>query len=123
MSNLLKLEEAAMFAFGVFLLANYSLPWWLLLILFFSPDSGAIGYLAGTRFGAITYNLLHHKAVALGLFSIGLFSTNEYFQIAGLIIFAHSSFDRVLGFGLKYPDSFANTHLGAIGKIVKTKLP
>ncbi|MEJ7830333.1 MAG: DUF4260 family protein [Segetibacter sp.] len=28
----------------------------------------------------------------------------------------HISLDRVLGYGLKYNDSFSNTHLGVIGK-------
>jgi hypothetical protein len=116
MRNLIKLEEAAMFVFGIFLLLPFNLPWWLVLILFFAPDLGAAGYLINPRFGAMTYNLLHHKAVAIALFFIGLASANAYFQIAGLLIFAHSSFDRVLGFGLKFPDSFNNTHLGAIGK-------
>ena len=115
MNNLLKLEEAAMFAFGLLLLADFSLPWWLLLILLFTPDLGALGYLINPRVWALTYNVLHHKAVAIALFLIGAYSANFYFQIAGLIIFAHSSADRVLGFGLKYPDSFNHTHLGIIG--------
>lgn len=119
MRSLLKLEEAAMFVFGAVLLLQFALPWWLLLILFFAPDLGAIGYLAGARLGSITYNFLHHKAVALALFSIGGFVANDVLQIAGLIIFAHSSFDRALGFGLKYPDSFNNTHLGLIGKAAR----
>lgn len=121
MRNLLKIEEAAMFAFGVYLLWGFALPWWLLLILLFTPDLGAVGYLAGPRFGALTYNVLHHKAVALALFIMGMVSANDFFQIAGMVIFSHSSFDRVLGFGLKYPDSFSNTHLGAIGEAAKTK--
>lgn len=28
---------------------------------------------------------------------------------------AHSTFDRVLGYGLKYPDSFKHTSIGYIG--------
>lgn len=118
MRNLLKLEEAAMFFFGLILLWNFAFPWWLFIVLLLSPDLGALGYLANPRFGAITYNVLHHKAVALALFFIGVVSMNQYFQIAGLIIFTHSSIDRVFGYGLKYPDSFSNTHLGPIGKAV-----
>lgn len=38
------------------------------------------------------------------------------FMFIGIVMFAHSSFDRVLGYGLKYCDNFKNTHLGAIGK-------
>jgi hypothetical protein len=37
-------------------------------------------------------------------------------EIAGIILFTHISFDRVLGYGLKYSDSFHNTHMGIIGK-------
>lgn len=121
MRNLLKLEEATMSLAGLFLLWTFALPWWLLILLLLSPDLGALGYLANPRFGALTYNLLHHKAVALALFFIGVFSVNVYFQIAGLVIFTHSSIDRVFGFGLKYPDSFNNTHLGPIGRSAQTK--
>jgi hypothetical protein len=119
MQNLLKLEETAMFVFGIFFLLPFNLSWWILVILLFMPDLGALGYLANPRFGALTYNLLHHKAVAIALYFIGLGSANDFFQIAGLLIFTHSSLDRVLGFGLKYSDSFSNTHLGVIGKAAK----
>jgi hypothetical protein len=37
-------------------------------------------------------------------------------QLAGLIMFGHSAFDRLLGYGLKFKDSFNHTHLGHIGK-------
>ncbi|MEX2162484.1 MAG: DUF4260 family protein [Anaerolineales bacterium] len=116
MRIVLKLEEAAMFAFGLFLLMGFHLPWWLLLPLFFAPDLGALGYLAGPRVGAATYNTLHYKGIALALLGLGLIFHQPIFQIAGLLMFSHSSFDRVLGFGLKFADSFQNTHLGKIGK-------
>ncbi len=32
------------------------------------------------------------------------------------LLFAHSSFDRMLGYGLKYNDSFNHTSLGWTGK-------
>jgi hypothetical protein len=37
-------------------------------------------------------------------------------QLIGVILLGHSSLDRALGYGLKYEDSFQNTHLGRIGK-------
>ena len=116
MRTLLKLEEVAMFFFGLFLLLPLGLDWWWLIILFFAPDLGAIGYLAGPRVGAFTYNVLHHKGVAIALYLLGVAASQPNLMLAGAIIFAHSSFDRILGFGLKYPDSFQNTHLGRIGK-------
>ena len=33
-----------------------------------------------------------------------------------IILFAHISMDRIFGYGLKFNDSFFNTHLGKIGK-------
>jgi hypothetical protein len=32
-----------------------------------------------------------------------------------LIWVAHIGFDRLLGYGLKYPTGFGNTHLGKLG--------
>ncbi|MDA1193538.1 MAG: DUF4260 family protein, partial [Candidatus Poribacteria bacterium] len=29
----------------------------------------------------------------------------------GAILIGHSAFDRLLGYGLKYPDAFKHTHL------------
>jgi len=32
------------------------------------------------------------------------------------VLYGHSSFDRLCGYGLKYVDDFKHTHLGWIGK-------
>jgi hypothetical protein len=117
MKYLLKLEEAAMFALSVYLLSllPVDFPWWLWVLLFFSPDIGMLGYLFNPATGAITYNLFHHKGIAVALWLYGLYSGDVNFQLLGLIFFGHSSFDRILGYGLKYSDDFKNTHLGRIG--------
>ena len=75
-----------------------------------------VGYLAGNKVGAIVYNLFHHKAVALVIYSIGMYFGNEVLQLIGVILFGHSSMDRMLGYGLKYFSGFQITHLGKIGK-------
>ena len=33
--------------------------WWLLVVLVLAPDLSMLGYLAGPRVGAITYDLVH----------------------------------------------------------------
>ena len=116
MKNLIKLEELAVFTLSIFLLyrLNMNISWWLYLILFFSPDIGMIGYLIDTKVGAVTYNLLHHKATAVGMLLAGIVLSNNYFLFGGFMLLAHSSFDRVLGYGLKYPDSFKHTSLGSL---------
>jgi len=61
-------------------------------------------------------NVLHHRGIAVVLYFLGIYLEQPMVIWAGLIIFLHSTLDRALGFGLKYPDSFQNTHLGAIGR-------
>jgi len=35
-------------------------------------------------------------------------------ELTGSILIGHLFFDRLLGYGLKFPDSFKNTHLGTL---------
>ncbi len=117
MKLILKLEEALMFAFSVFLFARLHYAWWLYPLLLFAPDLSMLGYLGGTKLGAWTYNVIHHKGLALGIVIIGMALANPILQLAGVIMFGHSSMDRILGYGLKYSDSFQHTHLGMIGNL------
>ena len=116
MKNLLRIEELFLVLLSVFLFAPLDIAWWWFVLLFLAPDLGALGYLVNPRVGAFTYNLTHHKAIAVTAYLSGARAGSSPLQFAGLIILAHSSLDRVLGFGLKYPDSFQHTHLGKIGR-------
>ena len=78
------------------------------------PDIGMLGYLLNTKTGAITYNLFHHKAIALLILFLGWYWNMEWVMLSGIILFGHASLDRVFGYGLKYSDSFQNTHLGQL---------
>ena len=62
------------------------------------PDVSMLGYLRGPHAGAIGYNLAHN------------------WLVGGLVLVAHTGGDRLLGYGLKYPTSFQDTHLGRIGR-------
>ena len=119
MKNLLRLEEFALFLLALYLFAQLDYPWWLFLVLFLTPDLCAIGYVGGTRTGAITYNLTHHKGLAIAFYLVGALAGIEVLQLVGLVMLAHSSLDRVLGYGLRYPDSFDHTHLGWVGKTAR----
>lgn len=118
MQTILKLEEVAMTAIGIYLLTIYNLhlSLWIWAILFFSPDIGMLGYLVNTKVGAAMYNLFHHKGIAIVLAAAGYYFHYDVMITIGILLFAHSSFDRMLGYGLKYQDSFKNTHLGSLEK-------
>ena len=110
--GLLKMEEAAMFALSIYFFSKTTFAWWYYPALILLPDVGMIGYLLGTRAGAITYNLFHHKAIAIVILCSGWYLEISWMELCGIILFGHSSMDRVFGYGLKYADSFHHTHLG-----------
>jgi hypothetical protein len=116
MKQLIKWEEAAMMLLSIFLIAPlpYAWFWWLVWIL--SPDLSMLAYLGGNRIGAIGYNLIHHKGVAIGVYLAGWYGRQPAVEYAGLILLGHSCMDRGLGYGLKYFSGFRDTHLGKIGK-------
>ncbi|HIB37712.1 DUF4260 domain-containing protein [Mesonia sp.] len=116
MKTSLKLEELAMLLLGIFLFSQLNFSWWWFIGLFLAPDLGMLGYLINTKVGAFTYNLFHHKFVAIAIYFFGIFITSEIVQMIGILLFSHASFDRIFGYGLKYEKGFKFTHLGEIGK-------
>ena len=111
MKTVIRFEEVALVLLSIWLFGALDYAWWWFLLLFLAPDLAMIGYVAGPGAGAIAYNLAHHKGIAIGLYLLGAVLGNQPLQLFGLIMLAHSSFDRVLGYGLKHFDSFNHTHL------------
>lgn len=115
MKTIIRLEEIAMFALALFAFVKTDYSWWVFPVLLLTPDVSMVGYLLNSRVGAVLYNVFHHKALAIGVYLIGIYFNLEWIQLAGIIFFAHSSIDRAFGYGLKYKEGFAQTHLGLIG--------
>lgn len=80
-------------------------------LLFLLPDLSMVGYLAGKRAGAVTYNLFHTYLVPFVLLAVGYGSGETGLIQVGLIWAAHIGMDRLLGYGLKYETGFKDTHL------------
>ena len=116
MKNIIKLEELAMFGLSSWTLYFFNAEWWCYLLLLLGPDISMIGYAGGNKLGAFMYNLFHHKGVAIVFFVLGFLLSDVTIQIAGAILFGHSSMDRMFGYGLKLGEGFKYTHLGLIGK-------
>ncbi|MBE14812.1 MAG: hypothetical protein CL867_01040 [Cytophagaceae bacterium] len=111
MRYLLKLEALGQCVLGLYLFSLLSYSWGLFAALFLAPDIGMLGYLINTKVGAWSYNLLHHKGLAIGVFLIGVYWAIDGLQFVGLLLFTHAAFDRMLGYGLKYERGFKFTHL------------
>jgi Domain of unknown function (DUF4260) len=80
------------------------------------PDVSMIGYLANDRIGALTYNAVHNMMLAGAMLGIGWWLEWRFGLMAGALLLAHVGMDRSLGYGLKLPTGFHNTHLGRIGR-------
>ena len=107
----LRLEGIAVLAGAVVLFSATDASWWLFGLLFFAPDVGLLGYLAGTRTGALTYNLTHGMLAPITLAVAGYLAGSVVLLPLALVWIAHIGFDRALGYGLKYPTEFHDTHL------------
>ncbi|GAB0157079.1 DUF4260 domain-containing protein [Chryseobacterium sp. Alg-005] len=116
MKTQLQLEYIAFLILGILAFKETEFSWWWLAGLFLAPDISMLGYAVNNKVGAFCYNLFHHFGTAVLVYILGTLFSLPYFHMIGAILFAHSAFDRILGYGLKYPDSFQRTHLGVIGK-------
>lgn len=76
-----------------------------------APDVAFLGYLTGRRAGAAAYNVLHASVGPLVLGMAGVVTDADAAVQLALIWLAHIGIDRLLGYGLKYPDRFRETHL------------
>ena len=110
MKTLLRIEEVFLFGLSVYLFGRIGYSWWWFPVLLLVPDIGMIGYVVNPRLGAIVYNLVHHRGVAVTSYVLGSLISVPVLQLIGIILFAHSTIDRVFHFGLKHKDSFGHTH-------------
>ena len=112
----LRFEGLAVLGMALVLYHHHHLSWTWFAVLFLSPDLSMLGYLAGPRVGAFSYNLAHTYAFGLAVFALGFLTGNNSGLMIGLILCAHSGFDRALGYGLKLTTGFRETHLGRVGQ-------
>jgi hypothetical protein len=107
----LRIEGLAVLALSITLYWLLEASWLWFGLLFLAPDLSFAAYLRGPRLGARVYNLTHTYAVPLALLAAAL--ALELGRPATLLLVwtAHIGFDRALGFGLKYPTAFRDTHL------------
>ncbi|MBK8024181.1 MAG: DUF4260 domain-containing protein [Chloroflexi bacterium] len=108
---LLRLEAAILLAASLIVYGTISGDWLAFALLLFVPDLSAIGYLVNVRIGSLSYNLIHTYALPILLFAAGWALSVPVLLPLATIWFAHISMDRILGYGLKYPTIFKDTHL------------
>ena len=96
---------------AVVLYFDQGFQWWLFALLLLAPDLGMLGYALGRRAGAVAYDVAHLEALPLALAVGGFLGGSDLALQLGLIWLAHIGMDRAIGYGLKYPTHFKDTHL------------
>jgi hypothetical protein len=74
----------------------------------------AAGYAFGPKVGAIAYDLAHTELFAVTLDTVGVVAGSSAATKVALIWLAHIGADRLLGYVLKYPTAFKDTHFSRI---------
>jgi hypothetical protein len=110
-SILLCIEETLLFILTLFAYQHLHFSWLLFAILFLTPDLFMLGYLLNPRAGAAFYNLAHTLTLPLALLLASYIQHWHLSTELALIWTAHIFADRLLGYGLKYPTFFKDTHL------------
>jgi hypothetical protein len=108
---LLRLEGLAIGVGAVVLYADGDHSWWLFALLALAPDLSFVAYVLGPRAGAAGYNLLHNLVLPIALGAASVLSDTDWGVAVALIWLAHIGIDRLLGYGLKYPTAFKDTHI------------
>ena len=108
---LLRLEGAAVLAGSLVLYFHEGFGWLALVLLALAPDLAMVGYAAGERVGAAAYDLAHNEVLPIALGVAGVLAGGGLAVQLALIWLAHIGLDRLVGYGLKYPTAFKDTHL------------
>lgn len=91
--------------------SKLSASWSYFALLFLAPDVSMLGYLAGKPIGAWCYNAAHTYLAPAALAFLIYAADRLDLVYLPVIWVAHIGFDRLLGYGLKYPTDFKDTHL------------
>jgi len=113
----LRLDGLVVLAATVILFAGEHQHWWLYPALVLVPDVSMVGYLRDLKVGAFIYNVGHSYLAPAALTFTGWRTQSGLTLALGLIWLGHVGLDRALGYGLKYDEGFACTHLGRIGPV------
>jgi hypothetical protein len=112
----LRLEGLAVFVAALAVYGASGGNWLFLVPLLLVPDVSAAGFLAGPRVGTFTYNVIHNWVPGVAVLGLGAWLGSPAIVLAGSILVAHVGIDRAVGYGLKLPSSFHDTHLGRMGR-------
>jgi uncharacterized membrane protein len=118
---LLRVEGLVVFVAALYAYQALGGNWWIFALLILAPDLAMLGTLVSAAFGARAYNGVHTYTIPAIIGAVAWLAGTIYLVPFVVIWIAHIGADRALGYGLKYPGTFHQTHLGLIGKARKAQ--
>ncbi|HXF97918.1 MAG TPA: DUF4260 family protein [Gaiellaceae bacterium] len=109
--RLLRAEGLAVLAGALAAYVEAGYGWLPLVLLALAPDLSLLAYAAGARAGTLVYDAAHTYVGPVALGASGLVAGSDLAVQIALVWLAHIGTDRLVGYGLKYPASFRETHL------------
>ena len=114
--TLQRLEGGMLLILSLLLFWKYSGAWLLYALLILAQTSSCLVTCAVIARGAAIYNLGHTWLLPGLIGIVGILAPASADVPIALIWFGHIGVDRLLGYGLKLPTAFQDTHLGRIGR-------
>ncbi|WP_026584886.1 DUF4260 domain-containing protein [Bacillus sp. J33] len=111
---LLHIEGFAILSLSLYVYSYNQFSWVLFVILLLAPDISMLGYILNNKVGAVLYNIFHTYSLSIGVVICGLLLSSQTVLAIGIIWTAHIGMDRMIGYGLKYPTDFKDTHLNHV---------
>ncbi|ENH96747.1 hypothetical protein J416_09054 [Gracilibacillus halophilus YIM-C55.5] len=111
---LLHVEGLVVLVLSSYLYFSMQFSWLLFVAFLLAPDLSALGYLKNNKVGSILYNLCHTYSIPIVIIIYGMLVNNHISLMIGFIWVAHIGMDRMIGYGLKYPTKFQDTHLNRV---------
>jgi hypothetical protein len=111
-----RIEGGVLLALSLLIYWKLAGPWLWYILLILAPDLFMLGYTRGPGLGAAVYNLGHTWLLPAILAAVGVIGGTSLAVDVALIWLGHIGVDRLLGYGLKFPTGFQDTHLGRIGR-------
>ena len=103
--RIFRLEAALVFGLLIAVYIRTDASWLLFALLFLTPDLSALGYIAGPKPGAGSYNIGHTIVWPVALAITAMAANSSLMLSIGIIWGAHIAFDRSMGYGIKIPDN------------------
>jgi hypothetical protein len=120
---LLRMEAALVFGLSLFFYRSIGVHWGIFFLIFLWPDLFMLGYFFSVRLGSGLYNLVHTYILPMALAAVSLNQHRTGLLAFAIIWIAHIGLDRALGYGLKYPTFFKDTHLQRAGQTLPAIAP